>query len=52
MPIIGPVESLGRQEARRSGPRRGDVDELSAPVANRSIAADKEHEQDEDGPDA
>ena len=50
--IIGPVQRLGRQEARRSGPRRGDIDELSAPVANRSVAADNDSEKDEDGPDA
>jgi hypothetical protein len=50
--IIGPVEGLGRQEARRSGPWRGDIDELSASVTNRSVAADNDSEKDKDEPDA
>ncbi len=51
MTIIGPVQRLVRQEARRSGARRDEIDELTALEANRSVAADDEREQDEDGPD-
>jgi len=50
--VIGPVQRLLRQVARRSPARRGEIDELRALEANRSVAAGNDGEKNEDGPDA